>query len=111
MSGPGLAWRLGGAATAVSLRALQEGLRGALLPGAVHLPWGSHPACAPLRLLVTLDPASARELHEGGLPGEAAFAGFLMGVGETFSSFSEALAPGPLSFLPSLGRGQACPSI
>lgn len=97
VSGPGLARRLGGEATGVSLRAPARRPAGVLCcPAAVHLAW------VHIQLVLPWGCSwSGRELLYGGFPRQTAFAGFPMGVGETFPSFSEALAS-QSSFLPSL---------
>lgn len=96
VSGPGWPGGLGGWPQVSRSELLQEGLQGCfaarlqcLCPGVhiqVALPWG----CS----------WSGRVLLYGGFPHQTAFAGFPMGVGETFPSFSEALAS-QSSFLPS----------
>lgn len=108
VSGPGLARRLGGAATGVSLRAPARRPAGVLCrPAAVHLPWGPHPGCAPLGLLVVRQGAALWRI-----PISDSLCWLPMSVGETSPSFSEALASRS-SFLPSLpwqGSGLHCPS-
>lgn len=103
VSDPGLARRLGGVATVVSLRAPARRPQGCLVPC----------TCPGVRIQLVLPSGclwSGRVLPEGGLPGEAAFAGFPMRVGETFSSFSDALASRS-SLLPSLPRQGSGPPL